>query len=292
MEGEMILNFEEDVIMPEGYEEGDDIFEQAMDEEQALTMEQEPGQRNVDTEPAEDSVVPQTEEPTTAPEVKEETPKQTVRIKFNHEERDIDLNEAATLAQKGLAFDKAKARADQAEQSLAQMAAEAKALGYESVQDMLAAARKSYDDNRVQSLINEGNTEAMARFLVNQEAKERAAAVVIPQEPVVEPTQEPTVQKAPSAFKDGEIEEFVQMYPGVTKIPQEVIDSHQKGVRLSVAYERYQSKQAQEELRVLRQNQAAAARAPISSGVTEGGGGNTKPPEKDPFLEGFDSDNW
>lgn len=296
MEEKLDFNFEDDAIMPEGYEEGTDIFEMAMDADPNPTMEKEPAQAQTQTlenEPAEQVVPTQATEPTTAPQTEEQEPvqAQTIRIKYNHEEREIDLNEAATLAQKGMAYDKAKAKADQYEQSIGQMEQEAKALGYDSVQAMLDAARKSFEDHRVQTLIDEGNTEAMARFLVNQEAKERAQASSQVAQPAA---RVPEVQESPapaSAFKDGEVEEFVKLYPGVTQIPQEVIKAHREGMRLSVAFEKYQTKQAQEELRVLRQNQAAAAKAPVSTGVTGGGGGNT-PPDKDPFLEGFDSDNW
>lgn len=293
MEEKLDFNFEDDVIMPEGYEEGVDIFGMAMDADPNPTMEQEPAQaQTLESEPEEQVVPAQATEPTTAPqtEVQEPAQAQTIRIKYNHEEREIDLNEAATLAQKGMAYDKAKAKADQYEQSIGQMEQEAKALGYDSVQAMLDAARKSFEDHRVQALIDEGNTEAMARFLVNQEAKERSQALSQAAQPAAGM---PEAQESPapaSAFKDGEVEEFVKLYPGVTQIPPEVIKAHREGVRLSVAFEKYQTKQAQEELRVLRQNQAAAAKAPVSTGVTGGGGSN--PPEKDPFLEGFDSDNW
>ena len=272
MEENTMLNFEEDVILPEGFEEGEDIF--AEEQNQPPTTETEPVQENKGTNEDAGS------EPTTA-----DQNQQTLRIKFNHEEREIGLEEAATLAQKGLAYDKAKARAESAEQSISQMDQEAKRLGYDSVQSMLSSARKSFEDHRVQELIDAGNTEAMARFLVKQEGK--AEAETKPQEEAKKADQGVT-----GVFKDGEVEEFVAMYPGVTKIPPEVIELHKSGVRLSVAYERYQTKQAQEELKVLRQNQAAAAKAPISSGVTEGGAGNQKPGGKDPFLEGFDSDNW
>ena len=67
-----------------------------------------------------------------------------------------------------------------------------------------------------------------------------------------------------------------------------MIETNQKGVRLLVAYERYQNQSAINELAVLKQNQAAAARAPVS-GVT-GRTASPEPPE-DVFLKGFNADN-
>ena len=68
-----------------------------------------------------------------------------------------------------------------------------------------------------------------------------------------------------------------------------------KGVPLLTAYQAYREKQSaktaatlQKENRVLKQNAASAAKAPVR-GVS---GGGVEPKKVDNFLKGFDSDPW
>lgn len=79
------------------------------------------------------------------------------------------------------------------------------------------------------------------------------------------------------------------------KLPQEVIsDCVKNGVPLRTAFAEYEAKQARaeaEQMRreneILKQNSAAAAKAPVK-GTAAGGAADTK--GKDPFLEGLLSD--
>jgi hypothetical protein len=91
--------------------------------------------------------------------------------------------------------------------------------------------------------------------------------------------------------RKAELMEFVKAHPGVTELPEEVVRMNRNGVRLLVAYERFQNQAALKELAILKQNQAAAAKAPVS-GVTGKPGVKPKQQEDDPFLRGFDSDPW
>lgn len=59
-----------------------------------------------------------------------------------------------------------------------------------------------------------------------------------------------------------------------------------EGIPLTIAYERYKAKQVETQNKILKQNQSAAAKAPVAS-TTKNGPAATKP--KDPFEEGFDS---
>ena len=136
--------------------------------------------------------------------------------------------------------------------------------------------------------MEDGNTEAMARFLVDQQMKEASAESA----PNPEPTQEApsTVPQRPplSPERKAELDEFIRAYPGVTKLPDEVIVANRQGVRLLVAYERYINQSARKELAILKQNQASAAKAPVR-GVEGKAASVSGGPIDDPFLKGFDS---
>ena len=79
-------------------------------------------------------------------------------------------------------------------------------------------------------------------------------------------------------------------------LPREVIAEREKtGVQLHAAYAEYEAKQARAESErmrreneILRQNTAAAAKAPVRGTAA---GGSTEIKGKDPFLEGFLSDD-
>ena len=222
---------------------------------------------------------------------------QTIKVKFNHEERDLTLDEAAILAQKGMNYDKLQQRFADLEARSTKSEALARQLGYKSADEMLEAAGKNFVDKQVQELVDAGNTEAMARFLVEQQMAKAAASVPKTPEPEVEQAPAKTEVIAPE--RRAELLEFVHAYPDASRepLPQEVIDANKSGVRLLVAYERYLNKaalkardEALKELAILKQNQEAAAKAPVS-GVT-GKAVATKTQEEDPYLKGFDSDDW
>lgn len=95
-----------------------------------------------------------------------------------------------------------------------------------------------------------------------------------------------------------EAEEFYTRHPGYQggQMPKAVLDAWLSGTGLGeafAAYERGQSRaearRLQRENQVLRQNAAAAMRAPVR-GV--GGGGDTKQEPEDPFLMGFNDEKW
>ena len=79
----------------------------------------------------------------------------------------------------------------------------------------------------------------------------------------------------------------------------------QPGVTFLQAYNDYQRRQTQadaerarsdaeklrKENRILKNNAASADRAPVS-GVSKGGRASEKSQESDPFIRGFDSDDW
>lgn len=269
-------DYENDVILPDGFDPEKGWIDDATPEEPAPTTEEAPAETD---ESAEQPV--EAAEPTTTPEPEVKQP--TVKVKFNHEERELSLDEAAILAQKGLNYDKVMERLNGFEATNAKSLKLAKNLGYESAEEMLSAAEQNYINRQVRELMDAGNTEAMARFLVEQKMakEEQPAPAPQPQAP------QPEAPRIPQE-RIAELKEFVDAYPGITKLPDEVIQANRNGVRLLVAYERYKNKAALDELAILKQNQAAAAKAPVSGTV-----GKTAPPapdiNDDPFMKGFNN---
>lgn len=299
-------DYANDAILPDGFDPSDESFtlsgfESAVAAEtEAPTTEPSPQQNPVEEAPV--SVEAPTTEPISEPVQADipqpeaiETPAPapqlppTIRVRYNHEERELGLDEAAVFAQKGMNYDKLEQKNRDFEAKQAQWTQFASQLGYESVDAMMSAAQQNFVNRRVKELVDAGNTEAMAKFLVEQEmAKASQLRAAAQEQPAEQPTPQQPSRPTVSPEREAELREFVKAYPGVTKLPAEVVEANRKGTRLLVAYERYQNRAAQNELAILRQNQAAASKAPVT-GATAQGAPSPSPEAKDPFLMGFDS---
>lgn len=288
-----IIDFTDDVIVPDDFDPTAETYdlesETPASPSPTTSSETENADGLADAQPAEPTITP---EPEASPQPELPAAPQSIKVKYNHEEREIGLEEAALLAQKGMNYDKLEARLKALEANDSRSARLAKHLGYENVEEMFAAAEENFVKRQIQELVDEGNTEAMARFLVQQRMAEAAKTEAAQ---VPEPSQgEPTPKPDPSGLtpeRKAELDEFVKAYPGITKLPDEVIAANRNGVRLLVAYERYQNKAALDELAILKQNQAAAAKAPVS-GVTGKSAQSSTSEADDAFLKGFNSDAW
>ena len=299
------VDFSDDVILPDGFDA--ETFDAAESIDDAMkTLEAAPAPTN-ETAPEDSSVSDQQEEPQepSTPElgpvteleqtITQATPAapQTIKVKFNHEERELGLEEAAMYAQKGMNYDKLEERLKAFEANSAKSDRLAKELGYADTAEMIAKAEENFINRQVKELVEAGNTEAMARFLVEQRMAKAAAAVPQPEvKPQEQPTPAQTAKPLITPERQAELDEFVRAFPGVTKLPDEVLTANREGVRLKAAYENYQLKQKceeqQKQLNILKQNQAAAARAPVT-GVVGKAAPKTEEPE-DFFLKGFNSD--
>lgn len=265
----MEIEEKDDLILPEGFEEGKDIFTLA-DEEEAPTTEQIEEAEEIDMaeEKEEEEAAPTTEQ-----EEPEPVSKTRIKVKFNHEEREMDEDEAAPLIQKGLNYEKVVSKTKELEGKLGQSEKLAKMMGYTNADEMIAAAERNFIDQKVAKLVDEGVHEAIARDLVARELDRNQPEKTTP----IEDT------------RDKDLDEFVRLNPGVTKLPEEVVEAVKGGVPLTVAYERFKNKQAQDELKILKQNQSSAAKAPVGPATKHG---STKQKAKDVFEIGFDSDDW
>ena len=115
----------------------------------------------------------------------------------------------------------------------------------------------------------------------------------------LEEAEEPqTADEAPAPVPERdfvrEVQQLKALYPDLQEMPDEVAKAAVGGANLLTAYVAYREQQTrkaaetlEKENEVLRQNAAAAAKAPVR-GITGGGASDTKP--RNNLLVGFDDD--
>lgn len=288
------VDFSDDMILPDGFDANTFDSAESLDAAMSTEAPAPTTEPTLGDAPASEPTVDNGEELTSEPTTTQEAPAfgQTIKVKFNHEERELGLDEAAIYAQKGMNYDKMEERVRAFEADRAKTERLAKNLGYDSAEEMIEAAEQNYINRQIRELVEEGNTESMAKFLVEQRmAKAAEAEAARASSPVGTPNQQQSQAPAMSDARRAELDEFVKAFPGVTKLPDEVIEANRNGVRLKTAYENYQLKQKydeqQKQLNILKQNQSAAARAPVTGTV-----GKAAPKKEEPedfFMKGFDS---
>jgi hypothetical protein len=304
-----IASEEYEAILPEGWADGDDIFNvaswaggtPAADEQQADDGQEEVNeeteadtdevpateQTGDDEEPGDDGEeVPATEQTTARPKLK-------FSAQIDHKVQDVELdeNDLPAIYQKAHVTDRVKARLAQAQPLLDKGNRLAKILGYESMDAMLDAAESSYRQGEIDRLTSEGVHPDVAQELVESRAQKAAAATPVEQADTDD-------SNGPRDFK-GEVADLLKAHPELrgTQLPDEVVKACVvDGRSLAGAYEAYARKKTEAENRAvkaenkrLKQNADAARRAPVR-GVSKGGATNTQP--DDPFLIGFNSDRW
>ena len=282
---------EDEPILPDGWEEGEDLFVEIGDSVDSFLPdgEEEDHEKLIEDEDG----TPESEDPTTVEEEEdiqgdegdteqegsdgdsaaEEKPSRKLKLKVNHQEEEVDVDamsdeDLIALLQKGRAFD--ALRETENKQKFRQV---------------------------YQEQIDAGMTEAAAKLIAQNEAGGKTYSLT-DEEPAAEtPVVVERKEEAP-AVRDfrAEVEQLKALYPEFKEMPDEVARNAAKGIPLLSAYLAYREKQSaktaaslKKENRVLKQNAASAAKAPVR-GVT--GGGSVTPKKADPFLSGFDADNW
>lgn len=284
-----ILSGEDDPILPDGWQEGDDLFAEVSDdvdsfvadgsrEETELPTENEDGNSEaadpttVETE-EEESRSDETADETDTPDGESEpqTRSRKLKLKVNHREEELDVDamsdeDLIALLQKGRAFDQ------------------------RMEQENKQKYRQVYQEQ-----IDAGMTEAAAKLIAQNEAGGKSYSLT-DEEPAVE-TPAVSTPEDPSPVRDfrAEVEQLKALYPEFNVVPDEVARAAAKGIPLLTAYLAYRDKQSaqtaaslKKENQVLKQNAASAAKAPVK-GVS---GGGVAPKKVDNFLKGFDSDPW
>lgn len=311
-----------DPILPEGWTDKDDIFSDnwagaTTAEEDDFFADAEPSFEDMDDEPTDadpttdpaQKAAPVTaeEEPAGAepPTTEEQEPTQEptsnklrFKARIDHEDVDAEIDESdlPAIYQKAATLDRYQQKLDKVNPVMARMERMAKANGFETVEAMLDAQETFERESAVERLVKEGAPKEIAEHYVNSkygQAADNGAKETKPTEPAAEPAQ--THEPAARDF-GAEIRELWELRPELKgkTLPSEVAAAAAKGQRLALAYFAHEVKQARTEAEnsrkeneILKQNAAAAAKAPVK-GVAGGGPTDSKP--KDPFLDGFDSD--
>ena len=227
-----------------------------------------------ETESVEDTTETE-EEPSEAP--------QTIKIKYNHEEQEISLDEARELAQKGKNYDKLQEKLQQLENDPARTLVEqlAQEQGME-VSEFITAYQQWQEQAKLEQLTQQNIPEDVAKEIL-ESRKEREAR------------KQQEKQQQEEAKKNAEAQDFFKYFsevngrefmPNQDKIPPEVFEMNAQGVPLKFAYMQHHNNQLQQQLKVLKQNKTNEQRAPIQ-GVTSHG--SQEVAAEDDFLKGFNS---
>lgn len=234
------------------------------------------------------------------------------RARVNHEDRDVELDEGELPAiwQKAQDYDRRALRAEQDRangERLSKLDRSAKALGYDSADAMLEEAVSHRRTEREEALVASGIDETTAKDIAalleqrggaNNEGQQAAA-----QQQDDANSGGTGSTKAPAARNfDAELSELLREAPEMRSktLPDEVVqDAVANGKSLLSAYRRWETKQIKSETErlkkenaVLKQNAAAAARAPVR-GVRGGAAAQSAQSEFERnFLKGFDDDRW
>ncbi|WP_243299136.1 hypothetical protein [Bacillus litorisediminis] len=234
-------------------------------------------------ESAEEVEVEETEAPPQAEEqpTQEEIQALKLKVKYNSQELELDEEKARELAQKGLNYEKAVERAKQ--EARDQWVAE-QGFTWNGKPITTEAEYK-------QALMEQ---ELMQKYQ-NQNLPEDVVKELIENRKFREQYEADRKAKEQQEKSNAEFQDFFAYFRELNgrdfdsakdKVPQEVWDLNQKGVPLKFAYMQHHTNQLQNQLKVLKQNQENAQRAPIQ-GVTQHG--SQEIAAEDDFLKGFNS---
>lgn len=201
----------------------------------------------------------------------------TIPVQYNHESRELSIDEARTYAQKGMKF-------DELAPTLEKIRFLADANG-KSVGEMVDALVESQEKQFYQSVLTEcdGN-EALARRLYEAEKSQRQARVESSRK-----EEAAAAQKEKDDLAKRLADEFVELrqeFPELAEfsaVPKSVLDMAVKGSNLTDAYLRYQHTESKK-ASAAKAAQEAAAKA--SAGPQAAGAGETADPAIDAMLAG------
>lgn len=208
---------------------------------------------------------------------------ETLKIKYNHEEKEIPIDEAIPLVQKGMNYDKLQERLQQFESDprLSFVEELAKEQGMD-VNEFIDSYRQWQEQEKLNQLVQQNIPQELAQeILENRKYRESQ--------------KQQEQQKQQEVQKQSEAQEFFEYFkqangreydPGSDKIPPEVFEMNAQGVPLKFAYMQHHNNQLQTQLKVLKQNKTNEEKAPIQ-GVTSHG--STEVAAEDDFLRGFNS---
>lgn len=282
----------EDPILPDGWAEGDDFFnekewsgasdedEETSEEENFFANEETPDDQETDDKTAEtdpttdpDKQTPPSNEPgdpgeeETPPTTEGEPPAQETpgKLKFkariDHEdvEAEIDESELPTIYQKATATERYQEKVAKMGPVMEKLERVAKAAGYDSGEAMLDAQVAFERDSEIERLVNAGTPKEIAEDYVNRHFGYTETPAREPDTQVDTGASDtdgtPTKQQEPQA-RDfaAEVQQLWSMRPDLrgVTIPSEVAAAAAMGQNLALAYFAYEAKQANEAAENLR----------------------------------------
>ena len=263
--------------------EGEDAAEEVTE----TASETEGAQSAPDGGAAETAAEAGAEAQTETTEQKADAPEKTWTLRHMDETKNVGEAEMVTLAQKGMDYDRIRAKYDESKPAMEILSIFAKQKGV-SVADYVSFLR-------TEAKKADGLSEAEARRSIELEDREAAVTAREAEQAAERQAAEQANAAASAAAqrRKADIDEFAREYPDVARnpdaIPKEVWDAVAAGSSLTVAYAKYTAKQAREEAERTRiaaqaaqQNVKNAAR---STGSMQSAGQNAG--GRDPFLEGW-----
>ena len=263
--------------------EGEDTAE----EETETASETEDAQSASDDGAAETAAEAGAEAQTETTEQKADAPEKTWTLRHMDETKNVGEAEMVTLAQKGMDYDRIRAKYDESKPAMEILSIFAKQKGV-SVADYVSFLRK-------EAKKADGLSEAEARRSIELEDREAAVTAREAEQAAERQAAEQAnaATNAAAQRRKADIDEFAREYPDVARnpdaIPKEVWDAVAAGSSLTVAYAKYTAKQAREEAERTRSATQAAQQnvknAARSTGSMQSAGQNAG--GRDPFLEGW-----
>lgn len=263
--------------------EGEDATEEVTE----TASEAEGAQSAPDGGAAETAAEAGAEAQTETTEQKADAPEKTWTLRHMDETKNVGEAEMVTLAQKGMDYDRIRAKYDESKPAMEILSIFAKQKGV-SVADYVSFLR-------TEAKKADGLSEAEARRSIELEDREAAVTAREAEQAAERQAAEQANAAANAAAqrRKADIDEFAREYPDVARnpdaIPKEVWDAVAAGSSLTVAYAKYTAKQAREEAERTRSAAQAAQQniknAARSTGSMQSAGQNAG--GRDPFLEGW-----
>lgn len=293
----------EEVMLPDGWTEDDDIFspDTWTDDPADAQDSSDPETDEADTLTTDDGESDDETETDEAPTTETEDDDLSFTARIDHSDVDVKLarKDLPIIYQKAQVTDRLQQRMRERDEEDRQMDELARVLDYKDRHDMRRAILENFRKSEVDRLVSEGVNEEVATETVEARVARKRAATPAAEEA----SDAPQKQSAPQArdFR-AEISDLYALYPeaaALGKIPEEVSrHALTTGTSLAESYALYKSRQQtneaaalKKENKILKQNAASAARAPIK-GVRGGGtvSGDTHAEFDKNLLAGFDEE--
>lgn len=302
-ENNMIPEEMDEAMLPDGWTEDDDIFSPDTWSDEPADAQDSDGTETdeADTPTTDEGESDEATETDEAPTTESEDDDLSFVARVDHTDVDVKLSrkDLPTLYQKAQVTDRLQARMRERDEEDRQMDELARVLDYKDRHDMRKALLENFRTSEVERLVSEGvNEEVATETVESRVARKRAAS------PAAE---EPTTEQATPAAPAGrdfraEVADLYTLYPEIAasgKIPDEVSRyALTTGTSLAESYAKYKSDQQtneaaalKKENKILKQNAASAARAPVK-GVRGGGtvSGDLHAEFDKNLLAGFDEE--